>query len=310
MTDPTTTDSTDTNSGWFTDADALSAYLKDTRASDDRVVSTVTDAQTLIDDFRTRTVQSPWTTLDRTEIADRLQQLIGTPRAFQQGALNLCGPATFMCMWTGRDPVGFATYATQLYDTGCGAIGTLTVQPGQELLEQDFGAMKAQMGSNPTWSADWMVLGALRNSTDVFWQGSWTGNPDQQLSALTRPEELAGWLQATGIYGSVLDHGNWVTLAGLPQAENLIVASGMDTALLIHMNLINSAQNAPQDRSFLLSQFPNHFVMLLSEVVVDVTTGLVHLSIWTWGESKLDLAVPQQDFIDNYYGAVTGRLHS
>ena len=30
-----------------------------------------------------------------------------------EATLNLCGPATFLCMWTGRDPVGFARFATE-----------------------------------------------------------------------------------------------------------------------------------------------------------------------------------------------------
>lgn len=297
-----------TDSGWFTDTQDLGAFMTDMRAADTRTVSSLDDARSLLTEFAARSDVSPWTSLDRSDVADRLQELVVSPRSVQQGALNLCGPATFMCMWTARDPVGFATYATQLFETGVGQIGSLEVRPGNDLLTQDFAAMLGRMGGNPTRAADWMVLGALRNQADAFWQGSWTGDPTQQLAGLTRPEELTSWLQATGIYAQVHDQGNWVSPAGLPQAEGLMFTEGTDVALLIHLNLINTAEHKPKDSDFLLSQFPDHYVMLLNEVVADVSSDVVHLSVWTWGENKLDLAVPRQAFIDNYYGSVTAVL--
>lgn len=297
-----------TDTDFFTDSDQLGDFLKDMRVSDQRVVSSRDDAKNIVDEFRSRDSASPWTSLDRADVADRLAELVDNPRLIKQGALNLCGPATFLCIWNGRDPVGFVNYATELYDNGTSQIGSIEISPSQELLEQDFDQLVQRMGSNPTSAADWMVLGAIRNSTNVFWQGTWRGDPDQQLAALTRPEELAEWVKATGIYASVHDEGNWVSPAGIPHAVGLPLREGVDIALLIHMNLINAAENKPRDTDFLLSQFPNHYVMLLNEVVVDVQTGKVRLSIWTWADNKIDLVVPRQEFVDNYYGAVIATL--
>jgi hypothetical protein len=231
----------------------------------------------------------------------------------QQGALNLCGPATFSCIWCGRDPVGFARYATELFDNGTATIGTLAVTASADLLRQDYADMRNRMNGNVSPQADWMFLGALRNSTDVFWQGSWTGDPSQNLSALTRPEEVAGWLQATGIFASVDNQANWATLAGVPQACNLTFYPGTDVALLIHLNLlVNALPGVTSSNDWLMNQFPNHFVMLLSGVLPDTTNNVVRLSIWSWGQSWGNsgtmLVIPMDQFVSNYYGSIMTRL--
>lgn len=293
----------------FDDADQLGQQLTDERSSDTRTVSNVSDAQAVIANFKGRDGTSPWSSLSRADVADRLNDIVANPRLIQQGALNLCGPATFMCMWCGRDPVAFANFATALFENGSAAIGSLQVTPSPDLLNQDYNAMVPRMGASVAPQADWMFLGALRNSTDVFWQGTWTGDPSSNLSALTRPEELTSWLQATGIYQSVDDQANWVSLAGIPQATGLTMTPGTDIALLIHLNLIKAAQNSPKDSDWLMTQFPNHYVMLVSEITSRVDQPTVQLSIWSWGGTMPGLCVPQQDFLNNYYGAVIAKLN-
>jgi hypothetical protein len=294
----------------FDDVAQLDQQLSDERSTDTTTFSSVSDAQSAVSDFKGRSGASPWSTLNRAEVAGRLNDVVSNPRLIQQGALNLCGPATFMCMWCGRDPVGFAKYATTLFENGSASIGSLQVAPSSALLSQDYGAMKTRMGADVSPQADWMFLGALRNSTDVFWQGTWTGDPSAKLSAMTRPEELTSWLQATGIYASVDNQANWATLKGIPHATGLSLTQGTDIALLVNMNLINAAENRPKDSDWLMNQFPNHYVMLVGEVVLSVDQTTVHLSIWSWGQTMLDLHIPQQDFLNNYYGAVIAVLNS
>lgn len=296
-----------TSTSAFDDVDQLDQLLDDAKAGDTVAVSDVADAKAVIDGFRTSGATSPWKSLSRSEVADRLAQLVGDPRLTQQGALNLCGPAAFFSQWAKRDPVAFANFATQLFDTGVAQLGSLRVAPGQDLMTQNYSDMLQRMGGSVSPQADWMILGAVRNSTDVFWQGSWTGDPNQQLSALTRPEELASWFQATGTYAKVDNQANWMTLAGIPHALDLNLLEGVDIALLIHLNLIKASQGNPPDTNWLMNQFPNHFVVLLGPVVQDVQTKDILLTIWTWG-GVLKLRVKQQDFLDNYYGAVIAKM--
>jgi hypothetical protein len=68
-----------------------------------------------------------------------------------------------------------------------------------------------------------------------------------------------------------------------------------------------TSRNQPYDRDWLFSQFPNHFVVLLGDIVRDIQTGDVRLTVWTWGEVQ-PLVVRQNDFVNNYYGAVIAKL--
>jgi hypothetical protein len=294
--------------GYFTDADQLGDYLNDTRGADTKMVSTRADAKLLVENFRARGGAGAWPSLDRDQVANRLIELIDDPRKIQQGALNLCGPAAFTCMWNARDPVAFACYATDLFETGAGRIGSLTIQPSDSLRDADYGAMLARMqqAGGPTEQADWMTLGAIRNADDDFlW--IWQGNPDQLMAGLTRPDELVDWLNATGIYRTVRNEANWVQNRGVPHATNLLMSTGTDIALLVNANMLVHGCQGSKGKKWILNQFPNHFIVLLNEPVQDVNTHEVMLTVWSWG-GTCSLRVPQRAFIDNYYGAVVARL--
>jgi hypothetical protein len=291
----------------FDDADQLDALLSDPKANDTVSVSSASDARDIIGNFGAETSTSPWTSLERSAVSQRLSQIITDPRQVQQGALNLCGPAAFYSQWVKRDPVAFANFATQLYDNGSAKLGSLQISPSKDLLQANYADMVTRMGSDISPAADWMILGALRNSTDVFWQGTWEGDPKQELSALTRPEELASWFTATGTYAKVDNRANWATAAGIPNALNLALRDGTDIALLIHANLMATSLNKPYDNDWLKSHFPNHFVVLLGDIVQDVQTKNIRLSVWSWGDVK-PLVVSQDDFVANYYGAVIATM--
>jgi hypothetical protein len=327
----------------FADANQLDP-MQDLRFADTRAVSTRTDAKSLIDTFRSSTATSPWTSLDRTKVADRLSALVDEPRLLQQAWLNLCGPASFLLTWNWRDPVAFIKYATTLFDTGQANIGNLTIAPGADLIAQDYPAMLQRMIDLSTAKcpdlqpplvaeqADWMILGAIRNSTNVFWQGTWEGDPGQKLSGLTRPEEVTSWLQATGLYRQVSNEANWATPKGIPHATGLNLSPGTDIILLVNANLINAANGSPMNGNWLLSQFPNHYIVLLTQIVQNITTQDIQFVPWSWGaklvsnrqspvsqpplpgatyDSSTDskcLSVPMQAFADNYYGAIIATM--
>jgi hypothetical protein len=308
--------------------------LTDLRAQDSVQLSSVSDAIAIVETFRSSTATSPWTSLDRSQVADRLETILKDPRQINQGSLNLCGPAAFFNIVTGRHPVAVARCATSLFDTGVGDLGGLHFAPNSALVTTNYADMLSRMqtAGSVAAQADWMLLGSLRNTTSVFWQPSFRGDPAQELAGMTRPEELASWLKSTGIFVSVVDGGKWATNPGIPNASSLPTSQGTDNALLINTNLLAAAKvatsttasagQAPQltpanldsqNNSFILSMFPNHWVTLLSEVVstpyTDPNGGTyVTLSVWTWGQAHLSLWIAQSDFLNNYYGAVTTKV--
>ena len=319
-----------TDTGYFTD----NVDVADTRSQDTQALSSVDDAVRAVETFRSSTATSPWTSLDRGQVADRLETILRDPRQIFQGSLNLCGPAAFFNIVASRHPLAVAQAATSLFDTGVADLGGLHIAPKSDLTSTDYNAMLPKMKFGTTPMAEWMLLGALRNTTNVFWQPDWKGDPDQELAGLTRPEEVAGWLTSTGFFSSVADGGKWASNPGIPDATNLQTSAGYDNAIVINTNLLAAALVADSstvaagqtptfdpagidsaDHTFLLSMFPNHWVTLLSEVIstpyTDPNGGhYVLLSIWTWGKAYLSLYVPQQDFLTNYYGAVTSLVHS
>ena len=147
------------SSSAFDDADQLGQLLRDAKASDKKRFSTIADARNLVEEFRGHTDAGAWPSLDRNVVADRLQELLGPAngddatlpdvagRALQQGSMNLCGPAALFLMVIKRDPLMFATYATQLFDTGTASLGSLQVAPGDGIV--GFGPLQPPHASTP-----------------------------------------------------------------------------------------------------------------------------------------------------------------
>ena len=146
----------------------------------------------------------------RDEVAERLAALVADPTLVRQASLNLCGPAALARVWLERDPDAFAGYVIWLFETGRAAIGRYAVAPGPDLRGKDYDglakpAMQAAGSACP--AADWIGIGALRDVSNLFLD--FEGMPDETVAGLTTPAEMAEWLRATGIYGTVRDEGNW-----------------------------------------------------------------------------------------------------
>jgi hypothetical protein len=69
-----------TDSNYFTDGDELTTFMLDMRAADQIAVSSLEYANAIIADFRNSDMTSPWpNSLDRIDVADRLQELVRNP---------------------------------------------------------------------------------------------------------------------------------------------------------------------------------------------------------------------------------------
>jgi hypothetical protein len=322
---------TSTTDSPFTDTDALSADLADAKRSDTQRLSTPADARAIVATFKANTATGAWATLDRATVAERLTLIVTDPdanansladacgaRVIQQGDLNVCGPAALMSRWAYRDPVAFATYATQLFETGKSQIGSLAITPGSDLLGADYNAMLAKMVNVAAPQADWMVLSALRNTTNLFWQPSFVGDPSQQVAGMTLASQLTNWFSATGLYAKVDDQTNLVEEKGVAHALGLENAPGQDIVLLINANLIALAEKDSPESGWILNQFPNHYVVLLNAPTASADQTTITLNVWTWGRTSRIGSTPDSqgrpvtvsvdDFVKNYYGAIVATM--
>jgi N-acetylmuramoyl-L-alanine amidase len=292
----------------------MTAYTRDERAADKRQISTVADATALVDAYIARGSQTVWPNVDATVVAQQIKDRCADHRLFQQGNLNLCGPAAFLTIWAGRDPVGYARYAIGILENGTGAIGSTTISasPGLEAITYPRLGRPTLMTAP---AADFVCMSPLRNDANAILPYD-PSSGLELVEALTTPGELAGWLRATGAFSSVRDQGNWARSAGIDHALDLMVGAGMDAAVLINVNALASAGKVEAvsggarvnpmtpDRTFILNMFPNHFVVLLSEIVPDISKNTLSLSVWSWAGSYVFSEIPVRTFSTNYYGAV------
>jgi hypothetical protein len=267
--------------------------------------STVADALTEITAFAARTGASRWK-INRADLAKRLRELVNDPNLVTQGWINLCGPAIFFHVFVRRDPVGFVRYAADLYEKASANIGSLKVKPGGDLLNADYAKIKAKQGGDPTPVAEWMCMSALRDSENAVLD--FEGDPSESVSGITTPGELADWLKAAGIYNKVSDEGNWVGSKGFNHAMALRPVPNRDILMLINAKIIDPYHK----KKALLDRFPNHFVQLLSQIHT-TNRGTVWFHYWSWAEvmpkpGQPPIEIKTMDFINNYYGTVTGEL--
>jgi N-acetylmuramoyl-L-alanine amidase len=308
---------------YFTDTEELTRYMRDQRAADTRRVSSVADAQAIVDAWARRGRPTVWSGLNATQVGSQIRDRCRNHRLIEQGNLNLCGPAAFIMCWAGRDPVAYARYAIGMLETGSGRIASRTVRASPTMR----GLRYPRMG-NPEAVLELpvtelrnasvsMTTPALRNDANAIlpYDGRRSNEP---LAGLTRPEELARWMTDAGTWTRVRNEANWARTRGYDHAMSLMPGGGEDIALLINVNALSAARRVRSldnggranpftpDSTFIANQFPNHFVVLLAEMVPDVRARTLSMSVWTWGGSYTFEGVPLQRFMENYYGAVRG----
>ena len=235
----------------------------------------------------------------RASVVSDLTTLVNDPDLVHQGQLNLCGPAATIRTVLRRDPKLVVEATINLVESGKGRFGRRLIEPGADLRNQRF---------QTSWNchaAEWVIMSSLRD--DENWLLDFEGTPEDDLSGATTPGEIQDWLDETGLYSSVKDQANLVINEDTTHAMNLTVNNNTDNILLIHSHLLRGATAVSNKKSdeFILQSFPNHFVILESNVTL--TSGKVKLDVWSWG-SLYTIDVPKATFEANYYGAVIAKI--
>src|SRR6476469_5393501 len=140
--------------------------------------------------------------IERAALADRLAELVVAPDRVRQGRLNLCGPAALFTAWLRRDPVAVVRFAAELFEHGLARIGDLPVTASRGLREFPYGRTERGRSCPP---ADWMMMAAVRDSTNRVLPYSRPGGLREPPAAITMPGALRRWLTATGCYRAVWD---------------------------------------------------------------------------------------------------------
>jgi len=285
----------------------------------DTTIKPTDDAKAIVRKFREKfTVnasnsncisKSPWKGINDTEhakaIADRLDELIDNklkpvydPNTHKliyykvgpnQGQLSLCGPAAFFYLWFKNDPRSATFYATELYEKGKSQIGNIDVDPGKLVESGNYDERKDGMPA-----ADWMMLGALRNSENRI---PFLGRPDDLASAITFPWEIRKWLSATKLYSSVDSYRIPKKVSQYPNPsrkneeiewnkliDDFSTIEDKDVILLVNSEMVSGTHY--------LIPIPNHYIVLTSQIK-ETKEGKVEFSYWSWGQQHLIESFPK-----------------
>jgi len=222
--------------------------------------------------------------LDRGAVARRLAELVDEPRLVRQGRANLCGPAAMIALWLRDDPEAAATYAIHLYERGEAAIGAMPVRASRRLRDLRYD------GDCPP--ADWMMMAALRDSTNRVLRYARARGRREAAAAITLPGALARWLREAG-YG-LRDETNLVVRKGIAHAQT--PRDGERLALVAQEMF-----RATTWRNRVVSLVPNHWIILRSPV--EITGDAVRFRFWSWGAEHV-ATIERADFTRCYYGCL------
>lgn len=243
--------------------------------------------------------KSVWPHLNADTVLNRLDELRQDPNLIDQGALGLCGEATFFHHVLRRDPVGFVAMAQVLLMSGIGVLGKLVIRPDFDLRLANYpmidAARVAEIALDPRLApmppqADWMVLSALRDTENELWD--FEGTPGESVAEGSNFQELFEWYQKSELYTSVIIDED-TDLAHVK--TSILKTPSNHIALRIRVTMIQTGTG-------------NHIISLASPFVIDEVNQKVTFTYWTWGRSASDpkntATLTLNAFTNTYLGAI------
>lgn len=250
------------------------------------------DAHQAVDNFRKSAGKQAWPNLDRSTIADGLDQRIDSPSIINQSVLNACGPAAIVYMLASNNPIRFVEIVQALFETGSASLGGEILSSGSDLRKNTSPAKMAQV--------DWMLMSSMRDSENAIFD--FEGDTNEDFSAITTPGDLTHWMK------SILKCQNvsWQSAYTFSELDvirkaGVAASTGKNVALLIDAAMLN---NQPKEGKI---GYPDHWVVLKSPVV-EIPGGKqgdkIQFSVWTWGEKNpRNLNLDKNVFLKTFYGA-------
>jgi hypothetical protein len=255
-------------------------------------------AHAIVAEFADRTGAAAWC-LERSTVADRLHELIDHPDLVRQGSLNLCGPAALFAVWLRRDPVAAVTFATTLFDEGRSAIGDLPVAASSTLRSVRHGGGRR---GEACPQADWMMMAAVRDSTNRALRYARQGGPMEAAAAITMPGTMRRWLAATGLFTQVSDQTTLVRRPARTHAGSLSPGPDREVLLLVAQEMLRRpASRLGRVRDRVVGLVPNHWIVLRSPIGTD--GGRVTFRFWSWG-AEYAAALSPAGFARGYHGCL------
>jgi hypothetical protein len=224
--------------------------------------------------------------IKRSDMVSGLKARIAKPVEIDQANTSLCGAASLMYSLASAKDAVYAQYVVDLYQTGTGTIGKLTVKPGAGCRRY---AATAGSGIHPV---DWVSLASLRDSENDALDYD---TPSAAAGGITMPGDLLDWFQDAG-FSKDQNVTNLVWTKGVSDltAAGSKYLQGRRVCLFINANMLSSPNEG--------SAFPDHWVVL--ESAVRIMNGNAQFKVFTWGGLR-NVDVPVDRFCKNFYGYIS-----
>ncbi len=268
-----------------------------------------------------------WKNITDADMDSALLDRIINPEKIAQKLTSTCGPAAYWYSLAYYRPEVYAKAVIELYDQGKTTLGNLVLQPSQITLNALTISNRNASGSpRPTIKpsaidpVDWIALGSLKNATSKNYD-----DVDDELSAITMPNEVAIWLTKTGwsVHNQVTSTASSQPLIQL-KAASLGNWSGRAVCLFIKAKSAGNVKRSlwwGADHWVILtspievrasSKDPWVRINSLSSSGVDISNYQVQFWIYTWGRyiqvgannmHNPTISISKvSDFLDYFYG--------
>jgi hypothetical protein len=198
-----------------------------------------------------------------------LRTTVEQPHLINQLGMAWCGPNTFLMVIARNDPVGYADYVIQLFETGKGQLGAMSVEPTRPDLKTAWDPSKAE-------GADWIAMGSLRDA------GNWWWGATEGLGWATLPGDITGWFSKYGVPSEkIKQRGGYIarTDAGDIAEANSLLKSGWNVLLWVHMFTLKQGGEPKDITAFDIMK--THWVVLDGPITL---SGSVYTCpVNTWG---------------------------
>ncbi len=279
-------------------------------------------ASAIIADFEKKSGRGWWPHITRQDVAQGLRDRLRDPGKIHQGPTPFCGPASLLFCVLRYYPQDYVQYIVDLYDTGSGDLWGLHVEASQGVRDYAGPWGTPIYGSKKIAAVDWIGLGTLRDSENMFRSvsnigtssGKWYQDPLGTLGKLwhgaagiTLPSTLADWFKRAQ-YPSVknvtnLGHGS--SPMGVQDIEQVadLWLQDYDICFLINSQMLYASDQESR------SMVPSHWVVLNS--FPDVAGGNIRMKVFSWGDGQYlvpqGAALPIESFLGNFHGYVAAR---
>ena len=245
----------------------------------------------LVNDFAPGGHEKGFARIERQDVVDGLRDRIADPSKQDQSAASLCGPAVLLYCVLEEHPEIYTQYVIDLYKTGEGRLGKLTVKPSA-------GCRAYQPPKNKIHPVDWIAMASLRDSENTLLDYS---SADDTAAGITMPHTLASWFSKLGWRG-VRNITNVFFVKGRSDVDACAREFDSDrrVCLFISMQMLDPLKFAHR------SVTPDHWVVLTKRMTVQ--KDMLNFGVYSWGK-LIDVprtgAYPLSGFYRNFYGYVS-----